>query len=51
MTWTWAEYEENMLLSNVTELITDVQNKMEVLELSVGPTQNSTTESPEAASA
>lgn len=51
MTWSWAEYQEDVLLSNVTELITDFQYKMEVLELSVGSTQNSTTESPEAAAA
>lgn len=44
MTWSWAEYQEDVLLSNV-------KNKMEVLELSVGVTQNSMAESPEAASA
>lgn len=33
------------------EQITDLKYKMEVLELSVGSTQNSTTESTEAASA
>lgn len=38
MTWSWAEYQEDLLLSNVTELIIDLQWKMEVLELSVGST-------------
>lgn len=51
ITWSWAEYQEDVLLVSVTELITDLQYKMEVLELSVDSTQNSTTESPEAASA
>lgn len=51
VTWSWAEYQEDVLLSNVTELITDFEYKMEMLELSVGSAQNSTTESPEAASA
>lgn len=51
MIWSWAEYQEDVLLSSVTEQITDLKYEMEVLELSVGSTQSSTTESTEAASA
>lgn len=39
MTWSSAEYQEDMLLSSVTEQITDLQCEMEVLELSVGSTE------------
>lgn len=51
MTLSLAECQEDVLLSNVTELITDLQYEMKVLDSSVGSTQNSTTESHEAASA